>query len=139
MSQKLKKEAVENTRYKILLIEDDDLDRMAFKRLVEKNGLPYDCTFAGSVSQAQSILDAENFDLAIVDYSLTDGTAFDILEPLADIPIILVTGGDAEAVAARAKEVGADDYLIKDVERNYLKAVPATVENVIKHKKTYQL
>ncbi len=41
-----------NTRYKILLVEDDKLDQMAFKRLVKDNDLPYDCIIAGSISEA---------------------------------------------------------------------------------------
>ena len=37
---------MENIGYKILLIEDDKLDQMAFKRLVKDKELPYDCTIA---------------------------------------------------------------------------------------------
>ena len=126
---------MENTRYKILLIEDDKLDQMAFKQLVEDEKLPYDCTIAGSVSQAQSILGSETFDVVIVDYQLGDGTAFDILDLVKNTPIIFVTGAGNEEIATKAWKVGACDYLIKDHERNYLKAVPITVENAIKHKK----
>ena len=41
---------MENMGYKILLIEDDKLDQMAFKRLVKEKELSYDCTIVGSVS-----------------------------------------------------------------------------------------
>jgi len=125
-----------NTRYKILLIEDDKLDQMAFKRLVEDENLPYDCTIAGSVSEAKSILASERFDVAIVDYMLGDGTAFDILDSARDIPTIFVTGTGSEEIAVKARRAGAYDYLIKDVKRNYLKAVPITVENAVRHRKT---
>ena len=47
---------MENTRYKILLIEDDKLDQAAFERLVQEQELPYDYTIAGSASEAQSVL-----------------------------------------------------------------------------------
>ena len=33
---------MDNRKYKILLIEDDKLDQMAFKRLVGQENLPYD-------------------------------------------------------------------------------------------------
>ncbi len=33
---------MENTRCRILLVEDDKLDKMAFKRLVGQENLPYD-------------------------------------------------------------------------------------------------
>jgi PAS domain S-box-containing protein len=119
------------------LIEDDKLDQMAFKQFVENEELDYDLTLtiAGSVSQAQSILDSDGFDIIISDYSLGDGTALDILDLVRNTPIIVVTGGGNEKVAINAWKAGAYDYLIKDLERNYLKAVPITIENAIKHKK----
>jgi PAS domain S-box-containing protein len=127
---------VEHTRHKILLIEDDELDRMAFKRLIVDEELLYDCTMAGSVSEAQSILGSEKFDIVIVDYLLGDGTAFDVLDLVKNTPAIFVTGAGDEAIAVKAWRAGAYDYLIKDLERNYLKAVPITIENAIKHKST---
>ena len=75
---------MEDTRYKILLVEDDRLDQMAFKRLVKEENLPYDYTIAGSVAQAAQILGGEKFDLVFVDYLLGDGTAFDVLESIVD-------------------------------------------------------
>ena len=127
---------MENTRYKILLVEDDKLDQMAFKRLVKDNDLPYDCIIAGSVSEAQNILGSEQFDVVIADYLLGDGTAFDVIGLVKDTPTILITGAGDEGIAIKAWKAGASDYLIKDHERNYLKAVPVTVENVVRHKKT---
>lgn len=126
---------MENTRYKILLIEDDRLDRMAFKRMLEEEELPYDCTVAGSVSEARDILSLGRFDVVISDYSLGDGTAFDIIDLALNTPVILVTGAGNEEIATKAWKAGAYDYLIKDHERNYLKTVPITIENAVKHKR----
>jgi len=126
---------MENTRYKILLIEDDKVDQMAFNKFVEEENLPYDCTMAGSVSEAKCTLSSDRFDVVIVDYMLGDGTAFDVLDLVKDTPIIFVTGAGDEAIAVEAQRAGAYDYLIKDSEQNYLGAVPITVENAIKHKK----
>ncbi|KPJ66799.1 MAG: hypothetical protein AMJ43_06895 [Coxiella sp. DG_40] len=136
MPCKIKDIAVENIRYRILVIEDDKLDQMAFERLVESENLPYDYTIAGSISEAQSILSSEQFDVIISDYSLGDGTGFDILKSVKNTPVILVTGAGNEELAVKAWRAGAYDYLIKDLERNYLRALPITVENVIKHKMT---
>jgi len=107
---------MENTRYKILLIEDDELDQMAFKRFVDNNAIPYDCKISNSVSNAKQELNTEQFDIIITDHSLGDGTAFDILES-----------------AKEAWKAGAYDYLVKDINQNYLKAIPITVENAIRH------
>jgi len=126
---------MENTRYKILLIEDDKLDQAAFERLVREQELPYDYTIAGSASEAQSILSSERFDVVIADYFLGDGTAFDILDLVKDTPIVVVTGTGNEEIAVKAWRAGAYDYLTKDLERSYLKTVPINVENAIRHKK----
>jgi two-component system sensor histidine kinase/response regulator len=127
---------MDDARYKVLLIEDDKIDQTVFKQLVEEEKLPYDCTIAGSVSEANSILGADTFDIAIIDYVLGDGTAFDIFDSIKDIPFIIATGAGDEGVAVRAMKAGASDYLIKDQERNYLKVLPVSVENVVKRKKT---
>lgn len=126
---------MENTKYKILFIEDDKLDQAAFERLVKEQELPYDYTIAGSVSQARKILLSERFDIIISDYLLGDGTAFDILHLVKDTPIVVVTGTGNEEIAIKAWKSGAYDYLIKDIDRNYLKALPITVENAVRHKK----
>jgi len=127
---------MKNTRYKILLIEDDKLDQMAFMREVKDKNLPYDYTVVGSVSEAKSILNSESFDLILADYMLGDGTAFDIIDLVKNMPIIIVTGAGDEEIAVKAWRKGAFDYLIKDLQRNYLKILPIAVENTIKYKKT---
>ncbi|MHC4323338.1 MAG: PAS domain-containing sensor histidine kinase [Planctomycetota bacterium] len=124
---------MENTRYKILLIEDDALDQMAFKRFVDNNAIPYDCTVSGSVSEAKQVLNSERFDIIITDHSLGDGTALDILELSKNTPIIVVTGAGDEETAVKAWKAGAYDYLVKDINQNYLKAIPITVENAVRH------
>ncbi|MHC4565002.1 MAG: response regulator, partial [Planctomycetota bacterium] len=73
-------------KYRILLIEDERLDQMAFERFVKKEKLPYDYTIAGSVSEAKNLLESCQFDAIISDYSLGDGTALDILNLVKDIP-----------------------------------------------------
>ena len=125
---------MENTRYKILFIEDNQLDQMAFKRFVDENDIPYDCTITGSVSEAHKALDSDRFDIVITDYSLGDGTAFDIIKSANNTPVIVVTGAGDEDTAVKAWKAGAYDYLVKDLEQNYLKAISITVENAVRHK-----
>jgi len=124
---------MENVRYRILLIEDNELDQMAFKRFVENNAIPYDCTIANCVAQARQFLGSEQFDVVVTDHSLGDGTAFDILDSSSDTPVIVVTGAGDEETAVKAWKAGAYDYLVKDINQNYLKAIPITVENAIRH------
>ena len=126
---------MDNTRRKILLIEDDMIDQKAFEWLIKEENLPYDCTVARSVLEARSILDSERFDVIVTDYLFQDGTAFDIFDLIKDTPIIVTTGAGDEEIAVKAIKAGACDYLIKDLGRSYLKAIPTVIENAIKHRK----
>ncbi|MFQ6116153.1 MAG: ATP-binding protein, partial [bacterium] len=126
---------MEEKNIRVLLIEDNKFDQMAFKRLVKHENLPYIYTVAGCKSEAEEILKSERFDIVIADYYLGDGTLFEIFNLIQNIPIIITTGVGAEEVAIKAMKEGAYDYLIKDLDRNYLKVLPVTVENAIKHKK----
>jgi PAS domain S-box-containing protein len=125
---------MENTRYKVLLIEDNQIEQRMFERFVENHNLPYDYLIAGSVSDAQLTLNSKTFDIIITDHELGDGTAFNILDSARDIPVIVVTGAGDEETAVKAWKAGAYDYLVKDVNQSYLKAIPKTVENAISHK-----
>ena len=127
---------MENIRHKVLLIEDDEVDQVAFKRLVEKEVLLYDYSLAGSVSEAKKILSSETFEAIIIDYNLGDGTAFDIFNLVNGTPFVIVTGAGDEEIAVKAMKAGAYDYLIKDVNRNYLKVLPLVIEKAILNKKS---
>jgi len=122
-----------NETIRILLVEDDTVDQMSFKRSVKENDLTYDYTIAGSVHEASQILKTKKYDVIITDYNLGDGTAFDVLKLIKSTPIIFVTGKGNEETAVKAMKAGAHDYLIKDQDRNYLKVLPLTVDNAIKH------
>lgn len=129
---------MDDTRYKVLFIEDDKVDQMAFERLVEEEKLSYDYVIAGSVSQAQNILSRNRFDVVIADYLLGDGTAFEILDSIRESPVIFATGLGDEEVAVKAMKAGACDYLIKDPAFNYLKVLPEVIKNAVSHKRAEQ-
>ncbi len=120
---------------KLLLIEDDKVDQMAFKRLVKNDKLHYDFSIAGSVSEAREILAKEQFEIVIMDYLLGDGTAFDVFSCIKNTPIIFISGAGDEEIAVKAMKLGAYDYLIKDPDRNYLKVLPVNIEKAGKQKK----
>jgi signal transduction histidine kinase/ActR/RegA family two-component response regulator len=126
---------MDGSRRRILLIEDDVIDQKAFEWLIKEENLPYDYTIAGSASEAQSILDTEQFDVIVSDFNLGDGTALDIMNSAKDVPTIIVTGAGNEEIAVKAIKLGAYDYLVKDINRNYLKILPITVENAIKRER----
>ncbi|MCD6389229.1 MAG: PAS domain S-box protein, partial [Desulfobulbaceae bacterium] len=119
---------------RLLLIEDDKVDQMAFKRSVKKMELTYDYTIAESIAEAERIMKSKRFDVIISDYWLGDGTSFELFDLFKEIPVIVTTGTGNEEVAVEAMKLGACDYLIKDPEGNYLKILPSTVKLAIKRK-----
>lgn len=119
---------------KVLLIEDDKIDQMAFDRFMKKEGVEYDYMIAGSVGEAKEILRKNDFDVVLTDYMLGDGTAFDIFEHVTHIPVIFITGAGNELIAVKAIKQGAYDYIIKDHERNYLSLLPIAINKAIDRK-----
>ncbi len=121
-------------RNRILLIEDRNTG-LSLKGMAEHNDPGYDYTIAGSVSEAKQILGSDKFDIAITDYLLGDGTAFNILSLANDIPVVVISGDSDLEVAVNAMKAGAYDYLIKDGAGNYLKVLQVTIEKAIARKK----
>jgi two-component system, NarL family, sensor histidine kinase UhpB len=128
-----------NTKIRLLLIEDDKVDQMAFERFVRNEKISYHYTVANSFKASENMLKSLKFDVVVTDYSLGDGTAFDIFEmikntPNKNTPFIVTTGTGDEEIAVKAMKFGAYDYLIKDPQGNYLKTLPVTVGNAIQRK-----
>lgn len=123
-------------KIRMLLIEDDRVDQMAFERFVARQSLPYDYKIAASVAAGKEILASTEFDVIISDYVLGDGTSFELFSLFKDIPVVVTTGTGNEEVAVEAMKMGASDYLIKDPEGNYLKTLPTTVELALARKQT---
>ena len=125
-----------NRTIRLLFIEDDKVDQMAFERFAGNENLPYDYTIAGSLAEAKEIIKSISFDVIIADYMLGDGTSFELFDQFKKFPVIVTTGIGNEEVAVEAMKLGAYDYLIKDPEGNYLKTLPSTVELALKRKQT---
>ncbi len=118
---------------RVLVVEDDEVDRMAFERLVRREKLPYDCRVAASLGEACSLLGRESFDVILTDFHLGDGSGLDLLDVQSDIPMVVITGAGGEETAVRALRSGAFDYLVKDTHGRYLEMVPVIVENALRH------
>lgn len=116
---------------RVLFVDDDLVDRMAFDRFVKRGRLPYACVLADSAEAARKHLASECFDIVITDYSLSDGTCLDLLGEFKNVPFIVVTGTGSEETAVEAMKLGARDYLIKDPDGHHLTVLPATVKNVL--------
>jgi PAS domain S-box-containing protein len=129
---------MKNNSKRILIISDSKEDQNSFKQLLEKERREYDYVIAGSLLNVQDALKAGGFDVVISEYVFGDHTVFDIFELVFKSPVIVVTGGRDAGIAVKAMKAGAYDYIIKDEEMNYLKILPLTIENAIKHKEAQE-
>lgn len=118
---------------KLLLIEDDEVDQMAFIRAIRQFPVQFMYEIAGSCREGLEILKNQSFDLILSDINLGDGTVFDIMDDIRKtrIPLVVITGAGDQETAVRALQNGAIDYLIKDVARTYLRMLPVSVERAI--------
>lgn len=115
---------------RVLFVDDDAIDRLAFERFAVEEQF---CEFrtAGSIAAAKDLLGRESFNVLIVDHSLSDGTAFDLFHYKDRLPIILITGMGDEELAVKALKEGASDYHIKDNQGSYLQTLPVSIEHAI--------
>ncbi len=117
---------------RLLLVEDDTVDRMAFERFVRRERLPYEVATARSTDEARDLLSRETFDVILADYHLGDGTGVEVLQLEPGVPVIVITGAGNEETAVQAMRAGAYDYLMKDTERRYLKMMRVTIDNALR-------
>jgi PAS domain S-box-containing protein len=122
---------------RILFVEDNKTDRISLDRQIKREQLPFTLALASTVEEGRRFVKKEVFDIVLLDYSLKDGTAFELFSLVPDhIPVVVVTGSGNEKIAAQAVRLGAADYIIKDPDNNWLKIVPVTITNTVRNKRT---
>lgn len=103
---------------KVLLVEDNPVDADLVRELLAE-GTPgrFESSHVERLSQALACLGTEDFDLVLLDLSLPDSQGLDTLlrtqEEAPEVPIIVLTGANDGALALRAVQAGAQDYLAK--------------------------
>lgn len=104
----------------ILLVDDDEVDRLGLKRGLTRAGLSARVTEAGSAEAALALFSDANrpaFDLAFIDLHLPGDDGLELLKNLKredpSLPVIVMTGQGNEERAVELMKAGASDYLIK--------------------------
>lgn len=102
---------------KILLVEDDEVDRMAVSRALKTTGLSADIVAAIDCQSAIATLNQQSFDCVLMDYRLPDGDGLQLVQQIRDLglklPLIVLTGQGDEQIAVQLMKLGASDYLPK--------------------------
>jgi PAS domain S-box-containing protein len=103
---------------RILLVEDNPGDiRLLQEYLKEGSACRFQITQAGRLSMGLERLAEARFDAVLLDLSLPDSHGLDTLvrlhEAAKDVPIVVLTGIEDEALGVRLIQAGAQDYLVK--------------------------
>lgn len=102
---------------KILVVDDDPGFGALLKSMLKIN-FSADVVTAADCASAREALNGGEFDLVTVDHELPDGSGTDLIEEITSRinhpPTLMITGKGDEQTAARAFQVGASGYVVKD-------------------------
>ena len=102
----------------VVLVDDHDLIRQGLARAFERSGDFNVVGEAGSVTEAQAVLESQRPDVVVTDVRLPDGTGLDLVRAIRagdpDMGIVVLTmyAGDEQLFAAL--EAGASAFVAKD-------------------------
>ncbi|UOR05526.1 hybrid sensor histidine kinase/response regulator [Hymenobacter aerilatus] len=125
---------------KILLIDDNEQDRMLYRRYLDRQAGPTRMTIyeASSGEEGVALFESHRPDCVLLDYNLLDTDGLEVLAQLRQrtppntLCVVMITGGGSEALAVRALSSGALDYLVKqqfDPELLYKTVIHAIEKN----------
>ena len=102
---------------RILIVDDDDVDRMAVKRALKSTGLEATVTEAENAEAALAMLDKQVFDCTLLDYRMPGSDGLDVVRRAREkgllVPFIMLTGFGDEQTAVELMKAGAADYIPK--------------------------
>lgn len=100
---------------KVLIVEDDPIVGGVLEANFTRRKLS--ATRAGNLADAAAALDADTYDLIMLDLRLPDGNGQDFLEQVINRPerpvVVMVTGHGTIESAVTCMQLGAFDYLLK--------------------------
>jgi signal transduction histidine kinase len=118
----------------VLLVEDNAGDARLLREMFnkEKPG-SFELTHLLRMGEALAHLEKGGVDIVLLDMGLPDGHGLDTVRRAhrvaPDVPVIVLTGLDDEALAAAAMKEGVQDYLIKGQIEN--RALPRALRHAI--------
>ncbi len=108
---------------KVLLVEDNPADADLIQRMLaqasikDANARPFELECADRLSAALKRLTAGEIDVVLLDLSLPDSQGLkafaEVRTQAAQVPVVVLSGLDDEALAIEAVSQGAQDYLVK--------------------------
>ncbi|AXJ01624.1 DNA-binding transcriptional response regulator, NtrC family [Cyclonatronum proteinivorum] len=113
---------VSSAKPRILVTDDESSIRSALREILEFE--QYEISEAASGDEAFEKLQAESFDLLLLDIKMKGMDGFELLEKLNEarlqLPVIMLTGHGTIEMAVQATRLGAFDFLQKPPDLNRL-------------------
>jgi two-component system, cell cycle sensor histidine kinase and response regulator CckA len=100
----------------VLLVEEDDEYAVFVRAQLEGSAVSMSLERVSTVTAAIAALEEGRFDAVLLDLALPDSgglETIDRLQGLADVPLIVLTAIDDDAMAVQAVQRGAQDCLVK--------------------------
>lgn len=103
---------------RLLVVDDDTVDRLAVRRALRTAGVDADIEEAGSADAALEAIRHGAFDGVFLDFNLPGGDGLDVVRGARALgfsaPIIVLTGQRDDETAVRLMKAGASDYMVKE-------------------------
>ncbi|MBD2205981.1 response regulator [Calothrix sp. FACHB-1219] len=131
---------------KILVVDDDEVDRMIVRRALIQAGVPIELSEVSVCNDAIHTLRNTTYDCVFLDYRLPDADGLTLIQQLRSleikVPIIVLTGLGDEPIAVELMKAGATDYISKarlsservaQVLRNAIRVHRAEMQTALAH------
>ena len=119
---------VESARLRVLLAEDNEINRLVAEKILQKGG--FSCVTVGDGTDAVEAVQRESFDLILMDCQMPEMDGFEATRQIREweemtgrlrcIHIIALTANAMKGDRERCLEAGMDDYLSKPVDPSTL-------------------
>lgn len=126
---------------RLLLIEDNSTDAALTRDVLAAESIDrFEITHVVTLQEGLNRLKSEPFDAALLDLSLPDAhgigtfTRTQVISP--EIPIIVLSGSDNQALALQAVQEGAQDYLVKGATQ--VESLARAIRYAIERKRTQE-
>jgi DNA-binding response OmpR family regulator/tRNA A-37 threonylcarbamoyl transferase component Bud32 len=111
---------------RLLVVDDNEMNRDMLARRLQQKGYTVATAIGGG--EALSAIEAESFDLVLLDVMMPEISGLDVLRTLrktlsvTDLPVIMATAKDQSHDVVEALRLGANDYVTKPLDFNVVLA-----------------
>ena len=122
----------------VLLVEDNEHDKVAFRRALGKSEISWQISECQKAEEALELLRSgvQSFDLVVIDFGLPGMSGMELFKRARGdgnrSPFVMLTGSGSENLAVEALKLGVADYVVKDPAHGYLQLLPLVLLDVIR-------